>query len=139
VKSSGLEDDVFAEVADAEPIFLEHSADECVRGANLQLRFGFMLPLRSSSRIPVIGWMSFEKTVRSCLTPLSSTSKQRASGRARAGLRVRDRRVDGDRARRGAEGRRLLLRVRGDECSRGHQPVIRSRIRIGNAPEDTYI
>ena len=48
-------------------------------------------------------------------------------------LRVSDRRVDCDRARRGAERRRLLLRVRDGERGRGTQPVVKSRPGIENS------
>ena len=58
----GLDDDVFAEVADAEPPRRSMPLDERFRGADLQPEFGFMLPLRSSSMMPVIGWTSLEKT-----------------------------------------------------------------------------
>ena len=70
-----LDDDVLAEVPDAESIVGQHAVDERSAARTSSSKFGFMLPLRSSSMMAVIGWISFEKTVSSCFTPLSSTSK----------------------------------------------------------------
>jgi hypothetical protein len=41
-------------------------------------KFGFMLPLRSSSITTVMGWMSLAKRVSVCRLPSSSTAKSPA-------------------------------------------------------------
>ena len=116
-----LDDDVFAEVADAEPILREHAVDERFRGADLQLEVRLHAAAAveqhdAGDRLDVVrenGQLLLDAVVVDFEVVAREVGHE-------APMRVRDRRVDCDRARRGAERRRLLLRVRDGQRGRGH-------------------